>query len=92
MQQMDVEQSIAAATGVRPVGDGEATGPSILVIGAAGAIGRRLVAALAARDPGCVVCGLRRTALEEPLASRVACEFGVDVRDDKTVRGVLRKL
>ena len=64
---------------------------TILVIGAAGAIGRRLVAALADCEPGCVVCGLRRTPLDEPLASKVTCEFGVDVRDEATIRAVVRK-
>lgn len=64
---------------------------TILVIGAAGAIGRRLVAALADYEPGCVVCALRRTPLDEPLASKVTCEFGVDVRDEATIRAVVRK-
>ncbi|KAH8057363.1 L-threonine 3-dehydrogenase [Aureococcus anophagefferens] len=64
---------------------------TILVIGAAGAIGRRLVAALADYEPGCVVCALRRTPLDEPLASKVTCEFGVDVSDEATIRAVVRK-
>ena len=66
--------------------------PETLVIGGAGAIGSRLIAALVARDgPGTVLAGLRRSALPPDLAEKTVCEFGVDVRDAESVRALIDK-
>ncbi len=66
--------------------------PKTLIIGAAGAIGQRLVAALIARDgPGSVVAALRTTRLPPSLASKVICEFGVDVRNEESLRTLFEK-
>ena len=66
--------------------------PETLVIGGAGAIGRRLIAALVERDgAGSVVAGLRRSELPEELAACCCCEYGVDVRKAATVRALLDK-
>ena len=63
-----------------------------LVIGGAGAIGRRLIAAIIARSgPNSVVAGLRTTPLAPELAPDVICEFGVDVRNEDTIRSLLQK-
>ena len=63
-----------------------------LVIGGAGAIGRRLIAALVAcNGPGSVIAGLRSTPLAPDLAPQVICEFGVDVRKEDTIRSLLSK-
>jgi threonine 3-dehydrogenase len=68
------------------------TAHKTLVIGGAGAIGKRLIARLVARDgPGSVVAGLRNTPLPAALASEVVCEFGVDVRKVSTLRALLTK-
>jgi threonine 3-dehydrogenase len=65
---------------------------AVLVIGGAGAIGKRLIAALVARGgAGCVIAALRATPLPAALAARVVCEFGVDVRDEASLRALLAK-
>jgi threonine 3-dehydrogenase len=64
----------------------------VLVIGAAGAVGKRLIGALVERfGPFSVVAALRNTRLPEPLASQVVCEYGVDVRDEASLRTLLSK-
>jgi threonine 3-dehydrogenase len=66
--------------------------PKTIVIGAAGAIGQRLVAALIARDgPGSVVAALRTTPLPPSLALQAICEFGVDVRNEDSLRTLFQK-
>jgi threonine 3-dehydrogenase len=66
--------------------------PRVLVIGGAGAIGRRLIEALVARGgPGSVVAALRTTTLPAALAPRVVCEFGVDVRSEASLRALFAK-
>eukprot|EP01048_Picozoa_sp_COSAG05_P017130 COSAG05_NODE_2295_length_3264_cov_2.986730_6_plen_169_part_00 len=70
----------------------EAAPSRTLVIGGAGAIGRRLIAAITARSgPGSVVAGLRSTPLSPELAQDVICEFGIDVRNEDTIRALLQE-
>jgi threonine 3-dehydrogenase len=64
----------------------------VLVIGGAGAIGKRLIEALVRRSgPGSVVAALRTTPLPAHLAPNVICEFGVDVRNEASLRDLLSK-
>jgi len=64
----------------------------IVVIGAAGAIGKQLIKALADRGDH-VVCLLRQTPLPEHLAThpRIQSEFGIDVADRAQVQAALLK-
>ena len=63
-----------------------------LVFGGAGAIGRRLIAALLARDgPGSVVAALRTTPLPPALASQCTCVFNVDVCKEGAVAALFRE-
>ena len=63
-----------------------------LVIGGAGAIGRRLIAALLARDgPGSVIAALRTTPLPPALASQCTCVFNVDVCREGAVAALFRE-
>ena len=64
----------------------------VLVIGGAGAIGKRLIAELVKRNgPGSVIAGLRNTPLPPPLDSQVICEYGVDVRKEETLAKLFAK-
>ena len=72
--------------------------PVTLVFGAAGAIGKQLVAALTEKHgPGTVVAALRRTPLPQRLTESpdgtalVASEMGVDLRDGESVAKVVLK-
>jgi threonine 3-dehydrogenase len=63
-----------------------------LVIGGAGAIGKRLIAALVARDgPGSVIAALRTTPLPPALASQCTCVFGIDVCKEGTIAALFRE-
>ena len=62
-----------------------------LVIGAAGAIGKRLIAGLTSRGDH-VVAALRRTPLPDHLQIAVAAqEMGINVTDLESLRGVFKK-
>ena len=63
-----------------------------LIIGAAGAIGRRLIAALLSRSgPFSVIAALRTTPLPPALAAQCICEFNTDVRSEASLRALLTK-
>ncbi len=63
-----------------------------LIIGAAGAIGKALTAGILEKHgEKSVLAALRNTALEEPLASRVVSEFGVDVQNEESLRELFAK-
>ena len=62
----------------------------VFVIGAAGAIGKRLVPRLVQSEFN-VVALLHRTRLPPELESICTCEFGVDVRDIESLRLAFRK-
>ena len=67
-------------------------GRKTLVIGGAGAIGRRLIRALVERHgTGSVIAALRTTPLPPDLETSVVCEFGVDVRREETLMALLSK-
>ena len=60
------------------------------MIGAAGAIGKRLVAYLVHKEFK-VVAIMRRTRLPPELESLCTCEYGIDVRDIARLRTVFLK-
>eukprot|EP00048_Salpingoeca_helianthica_P020818 m.8701 g.8701 ORF g.8701 m.8701 type:complete len:337 (+) comp5270_c0_seq1:123-1133(+) len=65
---------------------------SVFIIGASGAIGLELVAAITAeRGPRSVIAALHHTPLPPHLAETTVCEFGVDVQDQASLQRALEK-
>eukprot|EP00047_Mylnosiga_fluctuans_P010987 m.19081 g.19081 ORF g.19081 m.19081 type:complete len:335 (-) comp3400_c0_seq1:126-1130(-) len=67
-------------------------GKKTFIIGASGAIGQELIAAItAAHGPHSVIAALHTSPLPDHLAATTLCEFGVDVRRADTILAALQK-
>mmetsp|Transcript_52463 Transcript_52463/g.67281 ORF Transcript_52463/g.67281 Transcript_52463/m.67281 type:complete len:362 (+) Transcript_52463:41-1126(+) len=65
----------------------------VLIIGASGVIGKRLVQALSNDGKYTVVAGLRKTPLPQSLleSGNVVCEMGIDLRNTESIEKLIEK-